>query len=52
LILILEMENIAFNLSKQLVVILKILRYWNNMVIMEVKTKLAKMTQIFWIMKW
>jgi hypothetical protein len=27
LILILEMENIAFNLSKQLVVILKILRY-------------------------
>ena len=47
LILSLDMENIVFNFSKHLVAIWKILRYWNNIVIMVVWTKLAKMIQIF-----
>lgn len=51
LILGLEMESIVFTLSKHLVVIWKFLRYWNNIVIMVVKTKLVKITH-FLIMKW
>ena len=47
LILGLEMENTVFNLSKHLVVISKFLRYWNNIVIMVMRTKLVKMIQIF-----
>ena len=47
LILSLEMENIAINLSKHLVVIWKFLKYWNNIVTMVVKTQLAMMIQFF-----
>jgi hypothetical protein len=52
LILGLEMENIVLNLSKRMVPIWKFLRYWNNTVIMVVKTKLVKIIQFFWIMRW